>query len=419
MSSKLENKVAILASIIVVTHLFLLYGLPPIVFIVLLAIAVCLLIFSGGLNSVLISLSFLVVTAVLWSTIKLTGLEDSIYYRPHEKFAYFDNGLGRKTYSKNVDFEMDVPYGDLIALSKLTTVPPKPRRVIFKTDSQGNRNEHDFHGQEYALVGDSFIAGSGLSQQHTITSQLLQIYSIDTYNLAHPGDVQDYITYIKSFRKNVESDDTKFLLFLFEGNDFPKHHADTAFLAHSNEYLESMRYAMWRYYKVFSDTSIYRFIYSTSRSALALNKETQSVVVKEINGKRIAFLESYIRTTVNEELLVNPETENAVRSVADSVSHLVFIPTKYRVYYQLLSTSQSGELSDLPNKQWEYVQVLGRMFDIPTIDLTPDLSAKSAELLADGSFTYWEDDTHWNQNGVAVAAKILFEKVFANQVYPD
>jgi hypothetical protein len=46
---------------------------------------------------------------------------------------------------------------------------------------------------------------------------------------------------------------------------------------------------------------------------------------------------------------------------------------------------------------------------IPVIDFTPRMRSRAAELLKQGKFLYWRDDTHWNAEGVKVGAEIVSE----------
>ena len=92
--------------------------------------------------------------------------------------------------------------------------------------------------------------------------------------------------------------------------------------------------------------------------------------------------------------------------------HIFFIPTKYRVYYKNIAQFNSNKLPvELPNRQWEFTQKMANKYNIGVTDLTPALIKKSEQLLQDEKVTFWPDDTHWNKNGISVAAKIVAEKI--------
>jgi len=71
-----------------------------------------------------------------------------------------------------------------------------------------------------------------------------------------------------------------------------------------------------------------------------------------------------------------------------------------------------GGVSVLPHKQWELVRRIGHKYGIGVTDLTPALIEESDNLLHEGRLTFWKDDTHWNKNGISIAAEILARSVF-------
>lgn len=122
----------------------------------------------------------------------------------------------------------------------------------------------------------------------------------------------------------------------------------------------------------------------------------------------MAFYKEYMTVAEREVLPENPEIETSIWSLKDSITHIFFIPTKYRVYYKHIADSSHKKVGEgLPNKQWELVQIVGKKFDIPVTDLTPALIEESDNLLQEQILTYWRDDTHWNKHGIAVAADMV------------
>jgi hypothetical protein len=332
----------------------------------------------------------------------------AIYYRPHEKFSGPD-----LRYSKNVHFEMAMPHGDLKALALHTEVETEPRHVVFETDSLGFRNARDYHGQKYLLVGDSFIVGNGTSQQDILTEQLLNKHGIDSYNLSYPGGVKEYYSYVKSF-KGTDKQDAKVILFLFEGNDFPLNKDPAPVItnqstAKSNPIIQNIK----AFYRSISKTNMYRFIYSATRRLIAeyIKNNEEQVETGTIGKLPIAFLKHYIDVTERDFLPENLETELYISAMKDDIEHIFFIPTKYRVYYNLVNNHKQQNDHALPDKQWEYAQSLGQKFNIPTTNLTPALIEESEKLLGDDALTYWKDDTHWNRYGISVAAEIISKKI--------
>jgi len=93
--------------------------------------------------------------------------------------------------------------------------------------------------------------------------------------------------------------------------------------------------------------------------------------------------------------------------LAGQMEQVFFVPTKYRVYAPLLGKSVPA------HAQWRALQRLCSQRGWRCTDLTPALSSASSELLKRGEFTWWLDDTHWNRQGMAVAARVVAGRIHA------
>lgn len=405
----MKKRIIILTIALLLTgHALLFYALSPkIVILLLIAFAVLYLKIKWQ-DAITLSVTLALVTLVLAVAMEVLITEEkTIYYRPHEMFAQSD---GR--YKKNVRFEMEMPHGDLKAMALYTEVIPEPRKVNFHTDSLGFRNTDEYQGQKYLFVGDSFVVGNGTTQSDIITEQLFERYKINAYNLAIPGNMDVYYNNVQSFRK-LATKGVKVILFLFEGNDFPLNTIVNPVIAPPNAAkINPVANALKNYYKLFSSTDMYRYMYSTTRRIIAANikKEKERVVVHNIGELPVAFYKEYITITERDILPENSETEFYISELKDDIEHIFFIPTKYRVYYNHIN--KNGQ--DLPDRQWQFVQSIGQKFDISTTNLTPALIEESDRLLEQGVLTFWRDDTHWNKYGIAVAADIVNKELISH-----
>lgn len=373
-------------------HTLLAYGLPEGLFAALVLLLGILYWRAGAMGAVTVSLTLVLVTVLYGLALKMSGLEDSIYYRPDEKYVRFDHTNNHRIYQSNVRIDMPMPHGDLRAMT--TEDIAEPRRIRFHTDADGFRNEHDYHGQRYLLVGDSFVAGSSNSQEHMLASQLLHDYKLDTYSLAYPGGPADYAAYVRGFAKR-HGENFRVLVFLFEGNDFEE--------SRGRKEDALARYGR-RYYQMFSEFSTYRVTKSLiKRLTRARSIHAGSdLELAELGGKKMAFYRRYMDVT-RRASPPNPEGfERVVESLRPHIERVYFIPTKYRVYARHL---QPGET--LPNAQWQYLDGICRKFQMRCTDLTGPLRRESDALLKQGEFTWWRDDTHWNRHGIAVAARVV------------
>ncbi len=257
---------------------------------------------------------------------------------------------------------------------------------------------------KYVLVGDSFIAGNGNSQEDLLASQLTDRYGIDSYTLAYPAGIPEYMKFILYLERTYGTG-FKVLLFLFEGNDFDEAFSRRQFVVKRN----AVRVLFDSYRAFFKETVLYRYTFSL---AAARTKRTFTSRVFTVGGHRIGEFEEYIRVTERGSYKLPEEAVSALSRVRGRIDHIFFIPTKYRVYYRFLA---EGNAKPLPNAQWEAAKALSERLHVPCTDLTGPLVAESEELLRKGRFTFWKDDSHWNRNGIAVAARVVAEQVRAGK----
>ena len=341
-----------------------------------------------------LTLSLLVMEIVL----RNIGANSPVYYRPHEKYRSLD-GLHYKTNVEKTGFA--VPFGDLFVLSDFATKTIiEPRFVNFYTDSLGFRNREDYTKQSLVLIGDSFGVGIGTTQKDILSEILTNKYGIDIYNASYPLYPNGYLEIYKRLTKNIGKD-FKAIIMFFEGNDFEinepmcrAHKPWYTYMPYQIRYLES-----------------YRFIFGLTRrvfyKTISVSNRPQ-VTICSIGEKDVAFLSKYIETSKQTKLADLSSIKEKYRAVSDDIAMLVFIPTKYRVYSSLMGNANYQEL---PNVQRGFVRDMALELRIPFVDLTPDLIGRSRELLKKGEYTYWRDDTHWNGNGMEIAAKVISNKL--------
>ena len=126
-------------------------------------------------------------------------------------------------------------------------------------------------------------------------------------------------------------------------------------------------------------------------------------MVRNIHGHKICFLKEYADVTNRKQYKPNEDIENALISIKDNIGCIYFIPEKYRVYYDI----DGDQKEPLPNVHWDYLNGLCKKLNIKCVNLTDDLTKESKRLLAENKFTWWQDDTHWNKYGIAVAARAV------------
>ena len=398
--SSLQKRFFLTALAVVITgHVLLFYGISLQFVGILFGVLTLVMIVLGGVNALILSLSLVLTTVLFWGYLGVSGKADEMYYRLHERHAIYDAKMGTHRYENNVHVTMDVPHGDLHAIDPRVT--PSARATEFMTDNLGFRNREDYHGQPCAIVGDSFVVGSGMSQEDTLPAQLRDDYGIDCYSLAYPTRyVWEYDKLIERFDA-AETGRPRFLLFLFEGNDFPSASVQPA-----------PPPGFWERYRApFRRSTVYRFTFSRLQAAIRqpTSTETSRVFVGLIRDMEIAFLRSYVTVSRRKAYEPHPLLEDFLSRNAGRIDRIFLIPVKYRVYHHLFDSleGRTWRRPPLPAAQWDYVKKAGRQHGIPVTDLTPVLVNEAALALKKDELIFWSDDTHWNERGIAAASRAV------------
>lgn len=388
--TRLKSVLLLLLAALLLWHTLLFYGLPlPALF--LLWLLLCAWLFHAGPPTALLAACMIAIFSLLLNIfINITGIERSIYYRPHELMKSSRADFG-ETFRSNTEFRMEAQFGDIEAREKAGI--REPHEIAYRTDSLGFRNPADYRQQDFVLVGDSFLAGANDSESCLISEWLRKDHRLDTYNLGFPGDMNDYVRRINAFRQ-INGNDFKLALFVFEGNDF----RPFSNLAQTDDDPLSS------YHNYFKQSSLWRYTRWLYLRGSGKNKDRgRQALVHPIGELPMAFLSS-------EEPLANnrtPYTEaslrftNALQLLKPNLVQIFFVPTKYRVYARWIA---SGGGHSLPNTQWEYLERAARQANVPVFDLTPALIQEAERLLPAGQYVYWRDDTHWNCHGMRAAA---------------
>jgi ribosomal protein L10 len=209
--------------------------------------------------------------------------------------------------------------------------------------------------------------------------------------------LSDYADYVETFARH--HDKFSVLVFVFEGNDFE---------IEKDKRLSTPSHLLKTYVGIFSNTNVYRVTKSLIKRALhrsEIRGETY-VTLRDVRGQHIALLTRYIEATRAKELTKNELFERALTRLKKYPLHIFFIPTNYRIYYRVLEGAQAPAL---PDANWTYLKSLCVREEIRCTNLTPAMVHASDALLAKNELLWWPDDTHWNRNGIAVAARVVAE----------
>ena len=334
-------------------------------------------------------LSLFLANAILPPFMKAT------YFRPHEILAKKEYG-SFKTYEPKANITVESAHGDLYGMAQKdprATKLKKYRKEQFSTDEYGYRNPtgHAELNPPFVLVGDSFVVGTGNTQEESLSYQLRAL-GVENYNLGHPGDLAEYLASVKQ-HPSEKIHNAKKVFFLFEGNDFfGRNYCNP--IANASPKILGLHRGL-------KELHISRFLFALfsnlSQSQIAGTNSNPVIFGK--SNTPIAFLKEYFEASTTEQFDASC-MEKLLRENKEIIDFLVFIPEKSRVHANALPTELFSIMKESPSAQ--ALQQIARKLKIPLLDLTPVFQAHAKKELL-----YWEDDTHWNPRGIAVAARAL------------
>lgn len=319
-----------------------------------------------------------------------------LFYKPFERYT-----LGER-FPPGLDVVERVPFGDLVAMGGSPfRDAAEPHEVRLKTDGIGQRNARDFRPGDIVLVGDSFVLGIGATHEDTLAVKLAAASGRNFYAIGHPGGLADYLAWAREFGRPA-------WIFMFEGNDFWDTDCQRAPLRKERDLVRRFRESV----PLLAKLERYRIhVLRAARKAMRGERAPPPPVERgTVAGKPILFFKNYVETARRPTAAFPPCYPPFVKSNAQWIKGFVFIPTKYRVYRDLLDRREQGPL---PHAQWRALEALARQLGVPAFDLTPALQAAAKAELARGRLIFWRDDTHWNGGGAEAAARALLPLLLA------
>jgi hypothetical protein len=274
------------------------------------------------------------------------------------------------------------------------------------------------------LVGDSFAAGSGVSDEQSLGQELARISRLPVYNAAPnnitaPDDLRmdcGLVIWLESERAPLPS---PLLLSTFgKPPDIGwKGRVIRGFIGDRGRertrsllnYLEPW----WSYspMQIWSARAL-KLIQNDKFFPNTYRRLVESRTLP--NGKEMLFLPDEIQH-YNQDRSTDPSffVELQSRLKEKGIGLLVvLVPDKYVVYHDLLSpTSKTRRpFTDVVAERLSAANV-------PVVNLTEPFRAEAPVLLAHDSYLYWLDDTHWNATGIHDAAiEIVKSDTFPRQL---
>lgn len=349
-------------------------------------------------------------------------IEITPFYRPQDQFAEVQVRQSSPTprrYLREINEHFESPHGDLVAIAGQKTFQNYPdmvsaRRLTFQTDEYGYRNAPGTAKHaNLILVGDSFVDGTGLSQENMIASRVNAKTGLIPYSLAFPDDPTGYVRRLDDSKQWLNTSLPK-IFFLFSGNDYKPqgqtqpvqniHHQDMLWRILSKQTAAKGAYARLLYQRlglkspVVLNSAIASVISMAPADGTALPKV--SIVGPDKFAQAWALYNPYLEiVTLASEQAVHVNLPLTTDYVS-STKCVVLIPSKEQLYLSLHAPAASKnpflraveEQSTLP-------------LSIKKVDLLPIFvthSRKSPERPL-----FWSDDTHWTPHAVEVTVDHL------------
>lgn len=345
-------------------------------------------------KAMLLTAAVSVATAVVWGVVSLSGIAQKNAVSPEQYLAEYDRDLAVYAFSADKNIKMDLKAGALAQADK--AVEPVAREITFITDSNGLRNNHELRKDDIILLGGPFISGVGNSQDSLVSSILEKKFSVGAYNVATNGTLDEQVLLLRTITRSNELKN-KVILFLFEGEDF-------------KNFSTEIHYPFRRFVTSLSNSELGRLFRSYAGTMPA--SKVNEVVTYPIGEKYIAFSKKYVDESMRQDIEFDPKLSMLLESMQDVVQAVVFVPTKFRVYTQLVT-------EDIPQSHnsahWQQLRSLCESIGIPAYDLTPHLQAEAVQKWGqDNSVVWWQDDIYWNKSGAQVAAQLVNDIVHGN-----
>jgi len=349
-----------------------------------------------------------------------------LHYTPSNMFARKLPELpivGR--WDPNVSYRGEA-YGDLAAIVGEPALR-KQRVIVFETDTAGFRNR-DIEGPvDVVVLGDSFSAGVGITQEQIFTS-LLERGGHRVYNLSYPGGPYDQFVNFAIEGPRLSLAPGAWLIWtLYEGNDLDDGYGtiwDPKALPRNGEL------AAWAVrFRTFRNRSPFNQVMQGLRARL--NGAGDGVIKRRLPDGTLLLLarghEAWgERSQVEIERHQNfPGLERSLAAVRDLAAArqmrlgIVIFPTKGEVYRWALDGRPPRAEDEAPSGFAQAVQVACRRLQMTCVDAKPFFVREARRLFdSSGELLWWRDDTHLNGRGHEAVAALVAQELFHEEPSP-
>jgi hypothetical protein len=332
-----------------------------------------------------------------------------------------------EAYARNLSNKFSVGYGDLAWMGNLRELR-EYRSSSFTTDEHGFRASRWAPAAAAVVFGDSFaVAGR---DGETLADQLGRVIGCGVYNAAAPEDrfQKPEITLVTAVTTRTRLRNGYVIMERVE-RLFPKRASRPE--SSSIGALVKVGFA-WAAEHVRGFTRMDRIL--TNLREMAGSSPLVNIsegVFRLLKDDRIlpnSYQENVVRATLrngdwmlfypDELATYEKEWPVDISYWARTASELneigltlivVLVPNKYAVYHGLLA--EPLPVAVTPGKLLQRVEAELRTVGIIVVNLTNVLGLAAARGLDLHQYVYWRDDTHWNEQGISIAAAEIYRAV--------
>ena len=317
-------------------------------------------------------------------------------------------------FEPNRQYRKDRTYGDAAAMGNIPELR-QYRREVFTTDAFGFRNVGDMRARGVAaiMIGDSSAVGSGVSDDQTLPARLTALSGCGVYN-AGAEDATPDPDRVSALSRKLGVHGGLVIHLYTEDREIPtvpsiRKRSVDQILALTPAWMSSV-VAQIRGVVTVSPLRILseRALRALENGRILPNSYAVNVVKAAVNnGDTMLFPAAHVRNFYRKRAVaVNYWTwlQNDLRTEHQDLLVLL-VPGKYSVYRPFLV--DQPPVGDGMGDYLARVERELRAAGVPVLNLAPMFAAQAAARLARREYLYWLDDTHWNAQGIDLAAAAI------------
>jgi hypothetical protein len=297
-------------------------------------------------------------------------------YRPWEALMFANREAALYPFYPNQHLEM-TSVGDLCHHTKFQI----PKTENWVTDKLGFRNNYFIEDPDILIVGDSFVAGCGLSQDATLTEMLKNKTNRKVYNMA-PANFNDFIFLIQN--KIIQK--PEILIYSIVERTIPPKIS----LSDQRGSITNITYS-----RVLTDRITRQYSIKYLKSRLFGNN---GIGVPGIKDTTLFFLNGINQVYPKERLNEALDILISYKKFCDSIgTAFIFspLPNKETVYFDHVPF----------DFQPDYLVRLDSMLSQNKLNAINSLKVFNHYKKMNKQYMYHKDDSHWNSIGVNLVAE--------------